>query len=357
MNPRETVKAAIEFHDPPRIPYFIGMPDDPGYFTHRGTEAQQARIAELTGRLPQDFLYLWPDNERTWRPVAPSASGDPQLEDAWGCRWVSTGGTIRVVSHPLEAGWSSLAGLSVPDAGAPGRLDAVKETADAHRDKYLLGWVWFTLFERMWFLRGFNNLMMDMIADPGPFQQLLEIVFQHALTATERWSEVGVDGIHFSDDWGSQTNLLISPDDWRRIFKPCYRRLFDAVHRQGAHVWFHSCGNVAELLPDFLDIGLDVLNPVQPQAMRIDELARRFGGRLCFNGALDVQGTLVRGTPVEVREEVARTIRTLGAFGGGYVGTTSHTLMPETPPENLVALLEALEAISPEPVPRRAGTR
>ncbi|MDW7680354.1 MAG: uroporphyrinogen decarboxylase family protein, partial [bacterium] len=118
-------------------------------------------------------------------------------------------------------------------------------------------------------------------------------------------------------------------------------RMFERVRAGGAHVWMHLCGNITAILPDLIDIGLNVLNPVQPQAMDIRQLAREFGGQVCFNGGVDVQGTLVRGTPEDVRREVHELVEFFGKFNGGYIGGTSHSVMPETPLDNVIAMYAA----------------
>ena len=117
--------------------------------------------------------------------------------------------------------------------------------------------------------------------------------------------------------------------------------MFERVHSDGAHVWMHLCGDISAILPDLVEIGLDVLNPVQPQAMNVHRLARDFGGKVCFNGGVDVQGTLVHGTPEEVKREVCDLLTLFGKYNGGYIADTSHSIMPETPLDNIIAMYEA----------------
>jgi len=133
----------------------------------------------------------------------------------------------------------------------------------------------------------------------------------------------------------------MEPEDWRRFYKPSHTRMFDRIRSGGVHVWMHLCGDVTAILPDLIEIGLDVLNPVQPQAMDVGRLAREFGGHVCFNGGVDVQGTLICGSPDDVKEEVHRLVDLFGRFDGGYIGGTSHSIMPETPLANVIALYEA----------------
>jgi uroporphyrinogen decarboxylase len=166
-------------------------------------------------------------------------------------------------------------------------------------------------------------------------------VVEYNLAIIDQWIARGVHGVFFSDDWGCQRGLLMNPDDWRKFYKPAYRRMFARVRSGPAHVWMHLCGNVIAILPDLIEIGLNVLNPVQPQAMDVHLLAREFGGKVCFHGGVDVQGTLVRGTPADVKNEVRTLVKLFGRFNGGYIGGASHSIMPETPLDNVIAMYEA----------------
>ena len=115
------------------------------------------------------------------------------------------------------------------------------------------------------------------------------------------------------------------------------------MHDGGAHVWLHSCGNVMQIIPDLIEVGLDVLNPIQSRAMDIEELARQFGGDVCFWGGLDVQATVPRGTPEDIDREVQHLVEVLSSPDGGYLGGTSHTILPDAPLENIRAVFEAFE--------------
>ena len=208
-------------------------------------------------------------------------------------------------------------------------------------ERYVRGSVWFTLFERLWMLRGFENALMDPYLEPASFARLRDRILDFNLEMIDQWLARGVDGIFFSDDWGSQESLLIRPEDWRKLYKPAYKAMFERVRAGGAHVWMHLCGNVLSILPDLVEIGLNVLNPVQPRAMDVKVLARDYGGKLCFNGGVDVQGTLIYGKPEDVRSEVFQLVDLFGSYDGGYIGGVSHTVMPETPLDNVIAMYEA----------------
>jgi uroporphyrinogen decarboxylase len=187
-------------------------------------------------------------------------------------------------------------------------------------------------------------MLMDPYLNKRDFCLLRDRVVEYNLAIIDQWLERGVDGIFFSDDWGCQRGLLANPDDWKKFYKPSYKRMFDRVRSGGAHVWMHLCGDITAILPDLIDLGLNVLNPVQPQAMDVEQLSKEFGGKVCFNGGVDVQGTLINGSTDDVKREVHHLVDRFGRFNGGYIGGTSHSVMPETPLDNVMAMYEAFVA-------------
>lgn len=331
MNPRQVVKAAIEFKGPDRIPYSVWI-DMPRFRRDRSPEDVEA-VEELMAKAPQDWIELWPAPAKEWRSV------DGPRVDEWGVTWTDN----YAMGHPLEGGWELLDGYEFPDPLKPGRFAHVYPEIEQNRGRYVLATVWATVFERMWLLRGMGNLLRDPYRYYSEFVSLRERVMEFDVEILRKWLEIGVDGVWFTDDWGSQRCLLINPALWRELYKPCYRTLFDLAHQGGAHVWMHSCGNIMDIIPDLIEIGLDVLNPVQPRAMDVDELGRRFGGQVCFWGGLDVQDTVPRGTPQDIDQEVGHLTEVFGEYGGGYIGGTSHTILPDAPLENIRAVYEAFE--------------
>jgi len=133
-------------------------------------------------------------------------------------------------------------------------------------------------------------------------------------------AESGMDGFHFGDDWGTQDGLIISPAMWRRIFKPRYRDQFEHAHRLGLHVWFHCCGNMASILPDFHEIGVDVMNIAQPNVVDIDAVSQQLRGKQCFMVPISYQTVSISGTPTEICEEARRLHGLLASERGGFIG-------------------------------------
>lgn len=332
---RENYQRVIEFGTPEWTPVQLYCPFDSLY---EQDETKKARIVALSGRFPDDLLVVSP----TYGYVSPPENKDGVRRwiDHWGAGWIDDGRGAKTEKHPLEAGYHLTDLHPFPNPHDPRLYDAPEQALAQRRDRYVLATVWFTLFERMWMLRGFDNMLVDPLIDTASFLRLRDIVLEYALAVIDEWLKRQVDGIFFSDDWGSQRGLLINPEDWRRHWRPAYERLFLRVREGGAHVWMHLCGDIRAILPDLIGLGLNVLNPVQPQAMPIRQLVRDFQGKVCFDGGADVQGVLALGTPEDVRAHVRDLIRTLRSRAGGYILTTSHGIMPETPLDNVIALYE-----------------
>ncbi|HOV72329.1 MAG TPA: uroporphyrinogen decarboxylase family protein [Candidatus Hydrogenedentes bacterium] len=332
---KENYYRAIMHGSPEWVPVQLHCPFD---CLHEQDEGKKSRIVEMSRQFPNDLLKLEP----VFHYVQPPAKvdGGTRWVDHWGTGWADDGNGAKTEFHPLEAGYELMDSYPFPDPHEPEIFVAAERALAQRGDRYVLAPVWFTLFERMWMLRGFDNMLLDPLVNENDFFYLQDIVLGFALGMIDEWLRRGVDGVFFSDDWGSQRGLLINPDDWRRYWKPAYEQLFGRVRGGGAHVWMHLCGDIRAILPDLIELGLDVLNPVQPQAMSIRELARDFGGNVCFNGGVDVQGVLVAGTPAEVRAHVCELMNVFARSDGGYVLTTSHGIMPETPLDNIIALYE-----------------
>ncbi len=335
MATKEDYKKVIEFKNPVHLPCTIGVNLD---WLYEKDEDKVKRVHELASQFPSGILGL----NAARNSVEPEfRNGAKRWKDEWQTGWEEDGHGAKTEEYPLIDGYEALVQYKFPDPDLSGRFNEADEKLKERGDRYVLASVWFTLFERLWMLRGFENMLMDPYINESSFCRLRDRITEFNLAMIDKWLDRGVNGIFFSDDWGCQRGLLMNPADWRRFYKPSYKRMFDRVHDGGAHVWMHLCGNITTILPDLIDIGLNVLNPVQPQAMDVRMLSREFGGKVCFNGGLDVQGTMVNGTPEDVKREIHELVALFGKFNGGYIGGTSHTIMPETPLDNVIAMYEA----------------
>jgi uroporphyrinogen decarboxylase len=271
--------------------------------------------------------------------------------DEWGVGWRSQpyetpfgiGHYTEMVVHPL-ADEAAVDSYVAPDPKRPELYADAERLLREYRDEYwIVGVTVCTVWETAWALRGFEQMLMDLHADPDLADRILEIAFRYHLTAAEELTRRGVDMIWTGDDIGMQTGMLISPAAWRRFLKPRMAELIARVKwiSPQVKVAYHSDGAIWEVIPDLIDIGLDVLNPIQPKCMDPAEVKRRYGENLCFWGSIDEQETLPFGSPESVRAEVLERLHTLGKGGGLIIGPTHHVQL-DTPLENFWAMIDTI---------------
>jgi len=200
-----------------------------------------------------------------------------------------------------------------------------------------------TVFETAWALRGYERALMDLVVNPELIEAVFDIPFNYHLTAAKKLVEMGVDMIWIGDDVGAQNRMLISPDTWHRFFKPRLATFISTLKRinPAIKVAYHSDGNIYPIIPELVEIGLDILNPIQPRSMDPEKVKRQYGDRLCFWGSIDEQHTLPFGTSAEVEKEVITRLKTLGKNGGLIIGPTHHVQL-DTPLENLWAMVNTI---------------
>ncbi len=235
-----------------------------------------------------------------------------------------------------------LADYEWPDPNNDAWYEGIAESIEAHPwlfSRYMLG---FSLYERAWTMRGMSDLLMDMIERPEFVEYLLDAIVEHNLVQVHRALECGVDAVYFGDDYGMQTGLIMGYEHWQHFIKPRLARMFEPVREAGRYVTMHSCGCVAEIFDDLVEIGLNMFNPFQPEVMDVFEIKERYHGRLAFHGGMSIQRVLPFGTVDEVREMTQRLID--AGRNGGYIFSPSHSVPPDVPPENLVAMMEVLRA-------------
>jgi len=204
-----------------------------------------------------------------------------------------------------------------------------------------------TIFETAWALRGYERLLTDFVLNPELAERILDIPFHYHLAAAQKLVDLGVDMIWTGDDVGTQNRMLMSPATWRRFLKPRLAAFIASLKQKNARlkIAYHTDGCVYPIIPDLIEIGVDVLNPIQPQSMDPEKLKREYGGRLCFWGTIDIQQTLPFGTADEVKAEVLARLRTVGQNGGLILGPT-HNVQLDTPMENFWSLVKTVTETS-----------
>lgn len=225
-----------------------------------------------------------------------------------------------------------------PDPESPALIPCEKKKDG----RYLLGRWWYCFFERLWSLRGMENALTDFYLYPDEVHRLFERLTDFYMRCMERAKDAwDVDGFFVSDDIGTQTGPFFSLEIFREFFKPYYKKIIDKAHELGTHFWLHSCGNIQIFLPEFIEIGLDVIHPIQKNTMKEEEIARDFGDKICIFAGLDVQHLMAFGTPEEVKDEVAFLMKTYDRPDGRLMMTMGNGSTPDWKLENLDALYEA----------------
>jgi len=230
-----------------------------------------------------------------------------------------------------------------PNTDVPGLWDgAIRAAEDARKQgRYVLLHHWSLMFERIWTFRGMENLLADYIEEPENVHRLHELVCSTELKLLKQAAElIKPDGYMFSDDLGSQNSLMMSPAHFREFIKPYYKRLWGFAHENGMHTWLHTCGCVNEIIGDLIEVGLDVLHPIQKHTMDWDDIAAKWKGKITFHVGMDVQHTLQEATPEQVREEVRLIKRTFGSPEGGLIFASGNGIVRGTPFENIDAYLD-----------------
>jgi len=248
-------------------------------------------------------------------------------EDEWGCVWHKPDAESGVRNmgqpkgHPLTS-WDLLDEINFPDPDDDWRYGAIEEALAQAGDRYVLIGCGFTLFERMHYLRGFTELLEDLHANQSMVHELAERVLEYPVGVARnigRRFRGRVHGFSMTDDWGTQDASIISIPMWREFFRERYRRLYDAIHDAGMHAWMHSCGYVNDVIEEWIDVGLDVVNLQQPRALGIEEIGRRYRGRICFLSLCDIQMTLPFGTDNDIRREAALLLEQWSTPDGGFI--------------------------------------
>ncbi|HEY3397971.1 MAG TPA: uroporphyrinogen decarboxylase family protein [Armatimonadota bacterium] len=329
MTKRQRVTAALRHKQPDLCPWSLSF-----------TRGAQEKMVAYTG--DPDFVAKIGNHVGGFSPRLPHVEVEPGIwADEWGARWDRTVdadiGTLvgHVFPEPRLGDWTP------PDPHDPRRWATVAADLAAQGDQFLVMSVGFSLFERAWTLRGMENLFMDMVENPGFVDDLFDALCERNIAMVQEARRFDLDGVQFGDDWGQQQGMLMGPRLWRRFIRPRLERMYAAVHDAGRFVLIHSCGNITEVLPDLIEIGLDCFNPFQPEVMDVYAVKRGFGDRLSFFGGVSTQRLLPYGTPAQVKAEAHRLMTEIGR-GGGYILAPAHAIPRDAPPENLVALIEAV---------------
>jgi uroporphyrinogen decarboxylase len=333
LTPRQRVIASLEHRQPDATPYHVTFTDP-----SRAAMAAFYGDPDFESRLGNCLSIV-----RTRLPDIDVPGRQGLLADEFGVHWDRTVdtdiGTVcntRVTPDTLEE-------YSFPDPESPARFAHFPAALKEKSERFVVATIGFTLFERAWTLAGMETILMAMIADKPFANTLFDRILDHQMAVTRAALAFDIDGMRFGDDWGQQRGLIMGPALWREFIKPRIARLYGVVKASGRRVFIHSCGNVADVLPDMIECGVDVFNPFQPEVMDVEEVKKRHGARLTFFGGISTQKTLPYGSVARVKEEVRRLIERIGR-SGGYIAAPAHDIPRDARPENIAAMLEVLQS-------------
>jgi uroporphyrinogen decarboxylase len=332
MTPKQIITAALSHQQTDIIPYKIG-------FTAQAWEnlvayGAKGRIDAMTDFTAECYYEGDP------KPL-PERPG--YFLDDFGCVWNRNGADkdIGVIDEPSipEPDLSFWREPVFPEERLRARFATCLENAG---DRFTICDFGFTLFERFWAYTGFENSLFYMAAEPEFTHALLDRICEHNLKIIDLMLEYPYDGIFFGDDWGQQKGLIMGAPMWREFIKPRQAKMYKRVKDTGRFVFQHSCGDIEEIMPDLIEMGLDCYQTFQPEIYDIAAVKAKYGGRLSFWGAISTQRLLPFETPGFIRAETKRIMGILGK-GGGYIAGPTHALPGDIPPENVLAMLDTFE--------------
>jgi len=337
MKSKAEMKACLAGETTSSVPAYLF------WFDHKFVEQNRDEVERMRGEYTDDFIKQGARLEKR----AP----DPEMEageftDDWGCLFRAA--PDGVGSHPtrpivrsIEA-WEAYVEKKIPRID-PGKFAAdISDAAAMNPEHYVTAVFWRTFYERMYMLVGFEQLMVEIAMGGELFTRMLCELRDFTIRGIELIADTGADAVFLADDWGTQDRLQISPAMWREHFRPAYAAMIDTAHARGLDVWLHSCGNITEIIPEWIDIGLDVIAHLQAAALDLPAIAEAYRGQITFFGGIDVQFNLVNGNRESIRNEVASLMKDFRAWEGRYIASPSNSIMPETPVENVWSLFEAI---------------
>jgi hypothetical protein len=315
---RELVQQTIRFQRPERIPIWFVNADQ--------TEGDVMVYHLLLGR---------------------QGVSDSQVKE-WGYRLeYLNDGTMGHPTEPYLPDWPSAEQYQPPPLREEERMAGLPEFLAVCEDRYRMASLDLSGFTTYMLLRGFENAMVDFVWEPERFSRLMNLIWDFECRLIELAARYGFDAIHFVDDWGTQKGLMISPALWRKLFAPGYRGQFELAHRLGLDVWFHCCGNITEIVEDFHQLGVDVMNISQPNIVDIEAVGRRLRGKQCFLMPISYQTVGIQGTREEIFAEAQRLYRLLGTPEGGFIGYVEEYSSMGMSAENYRACAEAFRRLNP----------
>ncbi len=274
--------------------------------------------------------------------------GKDEVEDEWGVRIKVTGTqdlNWKYSYHPLNIdGKLSLDNLKMPNLNSHGRFDKVKRDVEKWKNQYVVAAGVSMLFRKGWILCGFSRFLEALYTDREFIEKLLDLLMDFYTNQIKKYIDAGVNIIQFGGDLGTEESLMISPKLWREIFNPRLKYIIDTTKKEGVYFYLHSDGNISEIIPDLIEAGINILNPIQPECIDPKEIKMKYGNRLTLHGTMSLQQTFTQGTKEDIKNEVLSRIKECG-YNGGLILAPSNAFTSDVPTENIIYFYDFVRGI------------
>jgi uroporphyrinogen decarboxylase len=328
---REVIRKVLNGERPPYVPWSISL-------TYEAAEKLKAHFKDDDLETVLDDHILGLGNGIGFFKDL----GGGFVQDVFGVKWDRRiDRDIGVVSQTVLPA-PTLKGYLFPDPLDASFFADIPQKIARYPDRLRVFQIGFSLYERAWTMRGMEALMMDFIDHPSFVDELFDAISCYNIAQVKEALRYDIDAVYFGDDWGQQSGLQMGPRLWKRFIFPVLIRMYREVRQAGKYVFIHSCGDVDELFPDLIKIGVDCFNPFQPEVMDVFNLLGRYRGRLTFHGGLSTQRTLPYGTVDQVRQETAKLLEVGKA--GSYIFAPAHSVEGDVSVENMMAFLNLLKS-------------
>jgi len=356
MNSRERFTTVLSGNEPDRPPVFATLTPQAArkLSEYLDLAYEEPLDSLLSTRISHTELLLHLGNDAVCvAACAPEGHPTEKLENGisrneWGMTFKEKGLYNEFFEYPLAEALqkSDIDTYPFPDPNAKGRFTEAEKAIANFKDKYaVIGDLETSIYETAWYLTGLEKILMDLVQEVPYIDPLLDRIMEINLETGLQLIRKGVDMIWAGDDFGSQHGMMIDPDTWRKYFKPRMKHMFEKFRKEdpGIKIAWHTCGSVVPIIPEMIEIGLDILNPIQPEARGMDPvyLKKEYGKDLIFFGGISVQELMPHARPEKIKEEVRRIVHILGK-DGGYIIAPAHNIQDDTPVENVIAFYEAV---------------
>ena len=329
---RNEVRSALERRNCRRVPLMIRM-----WIGGDCYDAYGDRLRNFVETIPEDFIQVGFNAPGGWEGTPDEPEYRWSIKDKPDEDETAKG----IDSRRFLSKWEYLDEFieKMPSPDKPGYFDGAARVRNDNPDAYVVGMDFFCFYERLWTIRGMQDLLADFLLEPEKVMRLTNAVRDFHLKVIRGYGNAKVDAIYTSDDMGTQESLFFSPEVFRKFIKPAYAALIEEAHAHNMQFWLHTCGNVTSIMEDFIEIGLDVIHPIQPYAMDAKATVKAFGDRITFMPGIDVQHLLPHCSKDEVIAGTKELIDTFLRPGGGMIFSLSNAIHTDVSCENIEAFM------------------